>query len=690
MRHRNMKYQLFFSLLVLFSAATVYAQDKPSDKGKNSKPTEMEKVKKLRTKKKIKVGDNLYQKGSYYNAIEVYEMVIAKKPNHTETQYKLGLANYAIRDYAKASEWMSKVVSFDSIGYPLSQYYKAACLKREGKYEEAKKVFSSFKKTKFKKETDEIKALKQTVDKEIEGCDFALRSMAEKQKVRIQHLGPTVNNPMSDYAPRWHNDRLIYSALKSDSAIVLDPQLENEFRYSRLYETRRANNTWEPGRILQVPFNTGNIHVGNGMYSSDGKTMVFTKCEETAELKMMCKIYVSINNGEPQLLGNGINQEGFNSTHPYLAMTIDGQEILYFASDMPNGKGGMDIWYSVRNRNGEFGAPNNAGSVINTPGNEVTPYYDVKNKRLYFSSDAHVNIGGFDIFYSALQNNDFTAPVNIGYPINSSVDDLFFVHAETDRKGFLVSNRPGGLSLKSPTCCDDILEFMPIDEFVTVQGKIIDEETGQAITNEDCFMYVYNAENDSLIGTFPIAKDGTFNFKLKAGERYKMVNSCKKYRETVTELDTRQMQDGDVITKEVRLKKKDLYDGKIMGIAYFDYMKFTLRKLSKETLDSLADFLNSREDIIIRIEGHTDQRGSLEYNQKLSEQRALEAYNYLIRKKKVPQHKVVWVGYGKTRPIEDCFKYKECPTSGLPDCPCHQNNRRTEFIFFQQVGTQRR
>jgi outer membrane protein OmpA-like peptidoglycan-associated protein len=682
-----MKYKFLsvLAILTIFGTAAI-AQDKTP---RNTKPTEMEKVKKLRNKKKIKVGDNLYNRGSYYNAIEVYEMVLAKKPNHTETQYKLGLTNYAIRDYAKASHWFNQVSSFDSLGYPLSQYYKAASLKREGKYEAAKTAFANFKKTKFKKETDEIKLLKQTIDKEIEGCDLALEIMNEKQRIKVQHLGPNVNNPMSDYAPRWHDGRLIYSALKSDTVIVMDTNVQNQSRYSRLYETKRSGNTWEMSRLLNVPFNSGDVHVGNGMYSADKKTFVFTRCEESPQLKMVCKIYASYNNGEPQLLGNGINQEDANSTHPYLATGADGQEVLYFSSDMQGGKGGMDIWYAIRNRNGEFGAPKNAGGIVNTAGNEITPYYDVKNKRLYFSSDALTNIGGFDIYYSEIQNNDFTTPVHAGYPLNSSVDDLFYVQAESDKKGFLVSNRPGGMSLKSPTCCDDILEFLPIEEFITVQGRIIDEETGNTITNEDCFMYVYRADNDSLIGTFPIAKDGTFNFKLKAGERYKMVNSCKKYQETVTEIDARNMQDGDVVTKDVKLKKKDLYDGKIMGIAYFDYMKFTLRKLSKETLDSLADFLNGREDIIIRIEGHTDQRGSLEYNQKLSEQRALEAYNYLTKRKKVPAYKVVWVGYGKTRPIEDCFKYKECPTSGLPDCPCHQNNRRTEFIFFQQVGSKK-
>jgi outer membrane protein OmpA-like peptidoglycan-associated protein len=406
---------------------------------------------------------------------------------------------------------------------------------------------------------------------------------------------------------------------------------------------------------------------------------------------MICKIYSStITNGiwsAAALLGNGINTDNSTSTHPSLATTADGAEILYFASDMNGGKGGMDIYFSLRNKNnGEFGSPKNAGTVINTAGNEVTPFLDSKNNKLYFSSDALVNIGGFDIYVSELKGSEPTTPVNVAYPLNSSVDDLYFRHGATDKRGFLVSNRPGGMALKSPTCCDDILDFVYPAEFVTIQGTVSDSATGQA-PDDECFMYVYNAKNDSLIGTFPIAKDGTFNFKLKADEQYKMVNSCKKYHEQVTELDTRNMEDGAVITKDIKLTKKEFYDGRVLQYVYFDYNKYVLKKDEILKLDSVAAFLNSREDFIVRLEGHTDQRGEPDYNQKLSEERALVAYNYLLKKGKVPAHKILHVGFGETRPVEDCAKYKECPTTGQPDCPCHEKNRRTECVLFQMVGS---
>lgn len=670
-----------FKILVVFAALLMcnisFAQEKK---------TEMEKVAKLRTKKKVKVADNLYNKGSYYNAIEVYEMVLVKKPSHTATEYKLGVTNYAIRDYAKSAEWFQKVASFDSIGYPLSQYFLASSLKRLGKYDEAKVVFGNFKKTIFKKETADVTALKKTVDNEVNGCDYALKSMAEKTKVKIRHVAE-INNPMSDYAPRQYKDKLIFSALKADSVIVIDPNNPDPKRFSRLNESAQAaGDTWSAPSNFNAAFNAGE-HVGNGMYSNDGKSFVFTKCSESPELKMICKIFLSSYSGgawsTPVLLGNGINTENSTSTHPFFATNEQGNDVLYFASDMNGGKGGMDIYYSLKGKNNDFGAPKNAGSVINTAGNEVTPFLDAKNKKLYFSSDALVNMGGFDIYSSTIVNNDFTAPTNIGFPLNSSVDDLYFANGETDKKGFLVSNRPGGMALKSPTCCDDILAFNYPAEFVNVQGKVTDELTGEPV--KDCFMYVYNTKNDSLIGQFPIAADGTFNFKLKADEQYKMVNSCKQYKDQETLIDTRNMEDGQVITKDIKLKKKDFYDGMSLGIVYYDYNKAKLRDESRPTLDTVFNLLMTRDDFVVRVEGHTDQRGTDEYNQPLSEKRAEAVYNYLV-KKGVPTFKLLQAGFGESRPVENCMGKAGCTETGLPDCDCHQNNRRTEFVLFQEVS----
>ena len=673
-----MKSKVLFLLLALLSVNFLLAAEKK---------TEMEKVAKLSNKKKTKVANNIYNKVSYYNAIEVYEMVLVKKSSHTETQYKLGLTNYAIRDYAKAAEWFGKVADFDSLGYPLSQYFHASSLKRLGEYEKAKTVFTTFKNTKFKKEKADVTDLKKTVDNEITGCDFALKSIEANVKVKLRHV-EEVNNPMSDYAPRQYNDKLVFSALKSDTVIVVDTTFPNASRYSRLYVAEKSGDRWNSPKELSVAFNSGNSHVGNGMYSADGKTFVFTRCAESAELKMICKIFASdyVNGtwSEPKELGNGINRDNATSTHPFLVTNESGNQLLYFTSDMEGGKGGSDIYLSVRNSKGDFGAPKNLGSGINTVGNEFTPFLDVKNKRLYFSSDALVNMGGFDIYYSDVNNDSYSAPVNAGYPINSSVDDIYYAQGETTRKGFFVSNRPGGKSLKSPTCCDDIIAFSYTAEKIILKGTVTDEKTGTPI-DDDGIVYIYNTKNDSLITSFALAKDGKFETNLKGDEQYKIVTNAKKYLEVVTPVDTWNLDEEAVVEKDIKMKKKDYYDGMVLGIIYYDYNKSKLRKESGPTLDSLVNLLLTREEFVVRVEGHTDQRGSDEYNQPLSEKRADAVYNYLL-KKGIPKYRLMQAGFGESRPVENCIGKDGCPETGLPDCDCHQMNRRTEFVLFQEVS----
>jgi outer membrane protein OmpA-like peptidoglycan-associated protein len=651
------------------------------------KKTEMEKVDKLSNKKKIKVGNNLYNKGSYYNAIEVYEKVLVKKPSHTATQYKLGETNYAIRDYAKSADWFKKVVEFDSLGYPLSQYFLAASLKRLGEYETAKTVFESFKKTSFKKEKPFVTDLKKTVDIEVQGCDFALKAIGNPDKAKLRHV-TEINNPMSDYAPRQHGDKLVFSALRADTVIVLDPKFDNASRFSRLYVSDKAGDSWSAPKELSVSFNSGDNHVGNGMYSLDGKLFLFTKCVENENLKMICKIHVSEYNGttwsEAKELGNGINKDNATSTHPLIVKNDAGKELLFFSSDMEGGRGGMDIYFSERNSKGEFTAPKNLGNVVNTSGNEITPFLDVTNKRLYFSTDALVNMGGFDIYYSELKGETYSAPVNVGYPLNSSVDDLYFAQSENSRKGFLVSNRPGGMSLKSPTCCDDIIAYNYTAEKIVVKGNVIDEKTSLAISDE-CIVYVYNTKNDSLITSFKLANDAKFEFNVKGDENYKIVTNCKKYVENVTELTTWDLDEEAIVEKTIALKLKDFYDGMVLGIVYYDYNKSKLRDESKPVLDSLTNLLLAREEFVVRVEGHTDQRGADDYNQVLSEKRAEAVYNYLV-KKGVPKFRLMQAGFGESKTVENCIGKDGCPETGLPDCDCHQSNRRTEFVLFQEVS----
>lgn len=160
----------------------------------------------------------------------------------------------------------------------------------------------------------------------------------------------------------------------------------------------------------------------------------------------------------PIKLGKEVNDKTFTTTQPCLATNGAMGYVLYFSSDRPGGFGGMDLW-KCNLTNGQFGEPVNLGAYINTKGDEVTPFFDNLNSVLYFSSNWHAGLGGYDIFKSVVIGNMFSAPVNLGYPTNSSCHDLYFTVQKDAKEGWLTSNRPGSMYIHSQTCCYDLYRF---------------------------------------------------------------------------------------------------------------------------------------------------------------------------------------------------------------------------------------
>src|SRR5690606_17239043 len=208
-------------------------------------------------------------------------------------------------------------------------------------------------------------------------------------------------------------------------------------------------------------FNNPREHVGNGCYSPGGDKFYFSKCRDEDSGKVVCKIYVSEFEGaewsEPQELGEGINEGGSN-TQPFAAR-VGKKEVLFFSSNRQlQSRGGYDIWYSIIDpRNNRYRRPQNAGKQINTEMDEITPYYDDRVGKLYFASNGWVTMGGFDIFSADGGPSRYTNLTNLGYPINTSADELYYIKDPSGKPdAYVVSNRIGSIALKNPTCCDDI------------------------------------------------------------------------------------------------------------------------------------------------------------------------------------------------------------------------------------------
>jgi hypothetical protein len=230
---------------------------------------------------------------------------------------------------------------------------------------------------------------------------------------------------------------------------------------SKIYIAKSTVTGWSKTHELDAKINDKETHNANITFSKDYNKVFFTRSKSDDNQSLQSAIYYSkSNSGKWQKalkLPENINLPGYTTTQPYFVENDD-YSLLFFVSDRPGGFGKMDIWYSLFKDN-KFQDPVNLGSIINTPGDDITPYYHKPSGTLYFSSDWHKGLGGYDIFYSRGDLNLWTQPENIGYPINSGSNDLYFTVNDIDNDGFFTSNRPGSIFIKSETCCNDIYSY---------------------------------------------------------------------------------------------------------------------------------------------------------------------------------------------------------------------------------------
>jgi outer membrane protein OmpA-like peptidoglycan-associated protein len=359
------------------------------------------------------------------------------------------------------------------------------------------------------------------------------------------------------------------------------------------------------------------------------------------------------------------------------------EELVYFVSDRPGGKGGMDIWYTYFDAKKKiYKAPRNAGPIINTVGDEITPTYDINNRTLYFSSDGFPGLGELDIFQTIGEIKAWSVPENLGAPYNSSADDLYYAKGKKEgaKNGFFVSNRKGGTNLLNETCCDDIYEFKE-PEFVplVVKGEVTEVSSDSTIkktgflSNTPVSLYKIQKDgSEHLIKSTTTDNKGVYSFQLEKGNNYKVIVEKNSYFTKRMELSTVSVVKPDTLTLDLAVKKIPKEAIVITNI-YYESGKAELRPESKTSLDKeLVPLLKDNPQLIIEIGSHTDDVGSNEFNMKLSQQRAESVVKHLVEKG-IPKERMLARGYGESKPLTTNVTPEE-----------RQRNRRTEFKI---IGT---
>ncbi len=316
---------------------------------------------------------------------------------------------------------------------------------------------------------------------------------------RIEALPDAINTRFSEFSGRLYPDStFFFTSLRADMAEDYDHIFETSW-YCNIYETRLLpDGRYAPVTTLPSVINVRNEFNSNFCFNDKRDWLVYSRCQRVGDGELRCSLWESHLErrgwAKPKKLPASINVDGYSAMQPCLVET-EGHNVLYFVSNRPQSVGGLDIWFAIC-KDGRYNAPVNLGKRINTEGNEVTPYYDKCSKTLYFSSDEHLGIGDYDIFYSAGALSQWDEPANMGVPFNSAYNDFYFTTAGDDC-GFFSSNRPHDGTSETDTCCNDIFRFERIVPTDTAKPVVDTPTVRQKITSVlPITLYFQNDEPD--------------------------------------------------------------------------------------------------------------------------------------------------------------------------------------------------
>ena len=576
--------------------------------------------------------------------------------NNDYVSYQLAESYRLYENYLEAEGWYYKVVTGGNTDkYPLARLWYGVCLRADQHFDEAVKQLQL-----FIAQYNGPARYKDMAYEELHNCQFAKEAYLYPGLLDVNMMNGKVNNDGSVYAADINNGKRYFTSsrmLKSDKKHL-----------NRIYILSEDANT----NPQLVNFNNTNdkkeIEYGTPSIDLTGKHMYMTRWYKTGS-KTVHGVYMSTlgNNGwgEPVKLNTNVNNDGFNSIQPFI--TADGKR-LFFVSDKPGGQGGDDIWVSDIGADGLPVNSHNLGATVNSPLDEQAPYYDIVEKKLIYSSKGFTGLGGFDFFVTYETVGEWSAPKNMGYPMNSAKDDLYYLPDNNDRKKAYVS------SDRESDCCLNL--FTVYDKKYILKGIVTDCDAHTALAGVKV-SFVDSLSKQTLYQQISGA-DGVYAFSVTTKRPYNMVLEKKGYfTKVVSAPITGRMNADTLINPDICLQAFVVNKPIVIKNILYDFGKSTLRPESEKVLDDLVKILADNPKMKIELSSHTDSVGSDAYNMKLSQDRAQSCVDY-IKTKGIPESRLFAKGYGKSKPI--------APNSlpnGKDNPDGRQLNRRTEFTVLK-------
>lgn len=478
-----------------------------------------------------------------------------------------------------------------------------------------------------------------------------------------------ISSQLDDYLVSLSPDNEIaYYTRKTKDYQISGYKSEPAFQEKFYFSYRISDNVFDNGKEMPYPFNR-NENEGGATITGNNKELIYTVCKMVTSPRQYynCDLYSSKN-----IKGywtDIVPLERVNRPDTWESMpsvTADGKE-LYFVSNRSGGVGGYDIYKSIKDENGEWSEPINIGKPINTSGDEKSPFIHTDTRTLYFSSNGRPGIGGYDIYYVKLNdNNEKTEVKNIGYPINTENDEVGFIVSIDGKYGYFSSNNIKNESLGGMDFYYFSLynEAKP-EEVILVKGNLKSEDTTKPIK---ATVQIKSLESKRV--TFiPVDEDGDYVASILKNEDYLLTIKGEDIVYQSTYVAAKDSITAPVIKLEMEVQPIEVGMHYRLHNIYFAFNSADILSSSQKVLDEFIVFLNDHPTMTISIEGHTDNVGSDEFNLILSENRAKAVYNYLVNNG-IDANRLQYKGFGETAPIA---------TNETEEG--RAMNRRTEFVI---------
>lgn len=664
---KPMSHPLYVSLIILLTVSfSVYSQNIAANITKTTPAPKEEKK-----SKEFKQAMDAFKSNEFYFAAEQFKKAFSKtrnKAERTEITYYLGLCNFRMLNFKNAVNFFQRAINS---GYsdPEVRLLLAQSLHNLGEYEDAIKEYENY----LAQRPED-----QRAKNGIEGCRLA----AEFKKNRTRYLVENIkdlNTKENEFGVVYSGrpgtfDEIMFTSDRMGSTgkkregwfggnftdiFTAKAERKTNKRQQRLRrgenKSLMADTKWLEPVPVSPMINTA-YHEGGLTLDKRRKTMYFTRCLKQKSQNLGCGIYVTERLGqdwkEPEIV---ILAPDTASSVGHPSLSPD-DKLLYFASDMPGGLGGRDIWVTSYNRRSRsWDTPKNLGPMVNGPGDELFPFAH-DDGYLYFSSTSHPGMGGLDIFRVPVNEEGMPtgAPENMGYPINTNFDDFAIVLEDGGaRRGFISSNRDGGRG------GDDIyaIYLAPLEYRLEVlvtnsKDKKPLQQVSARIDGSDGSSFTVNTDKNGIL----IVEPGT----LKENVSYQINFEKKKFLSSFSNFTTMgiSMDQYEFIPAEnyflysIKINKSldPIEEPIILPNVFFDLAKWDLRPESKEALDMVYDILNKNPNIVIELRSHTDYRDTDANNDLLSQRRAQACVDYLIEKGIDPD-RLIAVGKGEREPF---------------------------------------